>query len=506
KTIDKYRIDGFAGAGGFSVVYRGEHTIWKEPVAVKFFRVMGQAPKHVRNILLDDFVREGKLMSQLSSRSPTIVQARDVGRYRLGDDWIAFMVLEWIEGETLDDLLTREAKQRRPPRALIDIVNFLQPVAEAVAVAHDADIAHRDLKPGNIMLLSDNTGIKVLDFGIAKVMEREQLQVQLQHTNRVLNPFSPAYGAPEQFSRTNGATGPWTDVFAMALIVVEMMQNSPVLHGTLFDTAEMSCNTASRPTPRELGMDVSDEVEAVFVKALAVAVADRYRTMRDFWTALEEATLAAAPAFGMTMPRSPVVSEAPPPWVAASLSKGRIQRRWLVPVMAVGALVLGGVAALGFMRPAAPRQHHVPPTTAAAATAPRQHHVPPTTAAAAATAVVSDAADPTPAAISTAAAIVQLPNIVLVSTTAAPAATQRAPRAAAPTAQRRPSRRRPAPPPHPPSSPDATASAPLPAASAAVAAVAPATASSRPAPPPATPPPPPGESDPFDPSGFGSRD
>src|SRR5262245_23175731 len=77
---NKYRIIELAGEGGFSAVYKAEHLIWNEPVAIKFFSILEAAKSELREKLLSDFIQEGKLMSQLSSRSAAIVQARDIGK------------------------------------------------------------------------------------------------------------------------------------------------------------------------------------------------------------------------------------------------------------------------------------------------------------------------------------------------------------------------------------------------------------------------------------------
>src|ERR1035437_6274845 len=77
----KYRISHVVGEGGFSVVYKAEHTIWQQPVAIKCFKILANAPEDRRGQLLDEFIQEGKLMASLSSRSAAIVQARDVGTF-----------------------------------------------------------------------------------------------------------------------------------------------------------------------------------------------------------------------------------------------------------------------------------------------------------------------------------------------------------------------------------------------------------------------------------------
>jgi serine/threonine protein kinase len=102
--------------------------------------------------------------------------------------------------------------------------------------------------------------------------------------------FTPAYGAPEQFSRTFGATGPWTDVFAFALVLSEMVSGRDPIEGdNIAQLAFCSMNEGMRPTPRMLGAKVTDAVEAVFLKALAVNLNNRYPSAGDFWNALRVA-------------------------------------------------------------------------------------------------------------------------------------------------------------------------------------------------------------------------
>ena len=295
--VDKYRILRLAGEGGFSVVYQAEHPIWKHPVAIKFFTLLEHAEPELREHLLEDFVQEGKLMSSLSGRSAAIVQARDVGKFeRPGGSWMPYMVLEWLDGRSLEGVLEDEAIARLPPRSLTQAVQLLQPAAHALTVAHKHNVAHRDLKPANLVVLGDarepGALIKVLDFGIAKIMgEHDALNEQLQRTGQRLTAFTPSYGAPEQFSRSFGATGPWTDVHAMALILLEVVRGGEaVLHGdSLFDIGQMSCDPEHRPTPRKLGLAVSDEVEAVFAKALALRAQDRHASMGELWADMERA-------------------------------------------------------------------------------------------------------------------------------------------------------------------------------------------------------------------------
>jgi formylglycine-generating enzyme required for sulfatase activity/serine/threonine protein kinase len=293
---EKYRIERLVGEGGFAVVYRAQHAIWNQPVAIKFFNGLSSAPLDQREEFKNQFIQEGALLTELSSQTASIVQARDVGTYTSPDgQWMPYMVLEWLDGTALDELLAREQRAGTPPWALEQVITLLAQVANALDVAHGKGIAHRDIKPANIFVLGEqprlSAALKVLDFGVAKMMsDNTQLKAALAKTGMNITSFTPQYGAPEQFSRSYGATGPWTDVYALALVALEMLTGKAALDGDdLVQLAFSTGNPERRPTPRNLGVPVSDAVEAVFNKALAINPHDRYARAREFWSALEQA-------------------------------------------------------------------------------------------------------------------------------------------------------------------------------------------------------------------------
>src|SRR5580700_6489673 len=99
----KYVIERVVGDGGFAVVYLGMHVCWKRRVAIKVFRSMGDAPAEQRERLVNAFLQEGTVMADLSERCAAICQARDVGTLTTdAGDWLPYMVLEWLEGQTIE--------------------------------------------------------------------------------------------------------------------------------------------------------------------------------------------------------------------------------------------------------------------------------------------------------------------------------------------------------------------------------------------------------------------
>src|SRR3954463_10936171 len=153
---DKYRIERLVGEGGFAVVYRAMHTIWNQPVAIKFFNGLSSAPVDQREEFKNQFIQEGALLTELSSQTASIVQARDVGTYTSPDgQWMPYMVLEWLDGLALDELLDRERVAKAAPWSVEQVIKTLAQVASALDVAHGKGIAHRDIKPANLFVLGN---------------------------------------------------------------------------------------------------------------------------------------------------------------------------------------------------------------------------------------------------------------------------------------------------------------------------------------------------------------
>jgi formylglycine-generating enzyme required for sulfatase activity len=306
-VADKYAVESVVGEGGFATVYRAMHLIWKRPVALKVFKALGDVGEKDRQRLLDEFIQEGALLADLSARTAAIVQARDIGMLETSKGThVPYMVLEWLEGSTLEEVLHQEKLAGLPLRTAAEAVHLIDPAGEALALAHRKGIAHRDVKPGNIFVLGDARGdstVKLLDFGIAKVVQdAAKMSGTFAKTSGQVTSFTPAYGAPEQFSRTNGATGPWTDVFSLALILTEMITGQEALQGDDYvQLAVAAGNPDRRPTPRTLGASVSDEVERTLAKAVAVKPADRWQSAESFWGAMRQA-LKMEPMRSMTEP------------------------------------------------------------------------------------------------------------------------------------------------------------------------------------------------------------
>ena len=158
--LDKYRIDALVGLGGMGAVYYAYHSGIDRRVAFKILQPnIALSEEHVVEL----FEREAKLAGRLSHEN--IVDVNDAGRT---DEGIAYIVMEWLEGRTLDEELLRQGRFGFGRAA-----GIARQIAAALGEAHRKHVIHRDLKPGNIMLIDSPGGrdhVKVLDFGIGKAL------------------------------------------------------------------------------------------------------------------------------------------------------------------------------------------------------------------------------------------------------------------------------------------------------------------------------------------------
>ncbi|MEO8903419.1 MAG: serine/threonine-protein kinase [Polyangiaceae bacterium] len=291
-TLDgKYQVDAVVGRGGFGVVYRAHHLGFNEKVAVKCLRIPQTLSGAARDEFERNFLAEGRLLHQLSRSTAGIVQALDVGAVVSPNKlWTPFIVLEWLDGQSLDANFAERQRTGLGGRSLRGAVELLDSAARALALAHEQGIAHRDIKPANLFVaeVGGRKTLKVLDFGIAKVVsESESFSKAFEETGTSLQAFTARYGSPEQFSRRYGSTGPWSDVFSLTLVLIEAVVGHSALEGV--DAAQLfiaSADTSRRPTLRTLGVDPGDDVEAVLNTALAVDPKQRYPDAGAFWDAL----------------------------------------------------------------------------------------------------------------------------------------------------------------------------------------------------------------------------
>ncbi len=297
-----FHVERVVAEGGYGVVYRAMHSGFRAPVALKCLKVPEQLSDAQRRVFLEKFREEAELMFRLSAAIPEVVRPLHVDVLKLDDGrFVPFLALEWLEGDSLDALISKRAAADQPPLGLHRLIKLLRPVAHALSRAHNfptpegpISIVHRDLKPENIFvaIIGGAESVKILDFGIAKAKSAAS-QAAGRITGRVTDEddastFTPAYGAPEQWSpKRFGETGPWTDVWGLALTMVEAISGAPPIDGDNYVMRKIALDDMRRPTPEAMGVAVPPEVERVFQRALAVDPKGRIKDMEGFWSALE---------------------------------------------------------------------------------------------------------------------------------------------------------------------------------------------------------------------------
>lgn len=293
----KYRVDRLVAEGGFGIVYKAHHLALGMPVALKILRPALSAEQDAFVELMSQFMEEASVLSRL--RGASVVAVMDAGVASVGSQpaGLPWMALEWLEGETLKEHLARRRGQGG--RTMAESMELLRPVLEAIAEAHELKVAHRDIKPSNIMLVPTKGGasLRVLDFGIAKIMtvDGDRASNGETATDAGSRAFTPASAAPEQLSGSR--TGPWTDVYALGLLLTELLTDRPPVAAYDANERYRVAFAKERPTPGRMGIDVGPW-EAVLTRALAVRPSDRQHDARALLDELEAALATATGTAG----------------------------------------------------------------------------------------------------------------------------------------------------------------------------------------------------------------
>lgn len=245
---NKYRVDAMVGQGGMGAVFRAWDVRLERAVAIKVVRgdLLGDPDSRER------FRRESQIVARL--QHPSVVTVFDYGT--LGDG-AAFLVMEFVPGEDLRQLLKRE-RRLTPARA----AELLAGIAGGVDSAHRAGVFHRDLKPENILLPDSGTGPKVVDFGVAKLHTGAAAGGTLTGAGTIVG--TPAYMAPEQL-RGESVDGR-ADVFSLGVMTFEMLTGKlPYGGASLFD---IGMKQAAGPAAIDMS-DVPGPMAAAIRRAIA---------------------------------------------------------------------------------------------------------------------------------------------------------------------------------------------------------------------------------------------
>lgn len=288
-----WRAERLVHVGTLSHVYEARRVTDGRKAVIKCYVGLSELPEGMRDNVRETFIRVGREVARIARTHDGVVRP-------LGGGWVALdggaeipcIILEWLKGTTLEALLDREGGRFR--RTAGEVLTLMEAPMAALAAAHRAGLVHRDIKPSNFYVDGDaiepGVRIRILDLSLAKPCRTPEDSVP----RRNVLFMTPHYAAPEQFRGDDPMIGPWTDVFGLALVLTELMASTgPALPGeTIASLREASEDRESRPTPRSLGLDVPNAVEAVFRRALAVDVSERFADAGAFVRSLRGAVSA----------------------------------------------------------------------------------------------------------------------------------------------------------------------------------------------------------------------
>lgn len=296
---EKYLIEELIKRGGMGSVYRGKHILMDKTVAIKVLR----PSLAVDDAVVARFSREAKAASRISH--PHAVNVTDFGEAENG---VVFLVMEYLDGRTLKEIIRSEG-----PMALPRVVEIVRQVAGALDAAHSQGVVHRDLKSDNIML-SQTAGAdwaKVLDFGIAKIQQPESFaDADLTAPNLVVG--TPQYMSPEQCSQA-GTIDARSDIYSLGVIVFEMLAGHVPFTGESPTVIMMKQVQDRAPSIMADRPELPPAIDQILTKVLAKQPADRFQSAGELSEALAQTTetVAAANANPVadTVANAPVVED-----------------------------------------------------------------------------------------------------------------------------------------------------------------------------------------------------
>ena len=283
ERLGPYEIVGELGAGGMGRVYKARDTRLNRAVAIKILsgRLTNDPEFH------DRFQREARAISALDH--PRICPLHDVGVYR----GAAFLVMPFLEGETLADRLTRGAMP------LAEVLSVAIDIGDALDAAHSAGIIHRDVKPGNIMLTK--SGARLLDFGLSKIAsvatadDAAQLPtVPVTGTAHGVILGTPQYMSPEQL--TSGQADARGDLFALGAVIYEMATGQCAFAGSSSAIVIAAILDFEPPPVSRARTSIPAAVDHIVARCLRKDRMQRWQTARDLVAELKWVAASAASA------------------------------------------------------------------------------------------------------------------------------------------------------------------------------------------------------------------
>jgi len=294
-TVNGYVVRGKLGAGGMGIVYAGDHPVIGKRAAIKVLRPeIAENEEQVKRL-----VSEARAVNAVGHRG--II---DVFGYDTLPDGRQCIVMEYLDGEPLADMLARNKKEKRV-MPIPQVMVVLEEMLSALGAAHSAGVIHRDLKPSNIFLCKQRDGmsyVKLLDFGIAKL----GVLGATPQTRASMLVGTPSYMAPEQ--ARGGPVSPAMDLYAVGIIAFEMLTGELPFTGESVVEVLMKHAEEPPPKPSSILMSIPDDLDELVTKLLAKEPKDRYQSadeVREFVTRIRKSlSESTARSIGLSIGRS----------------------------------------------------------------------------------------------------------------------------------------------------------------------------------------------------------
>ncbi len=229
---------------------------------------------------IERFYREARAMATV--HHPHLCQVYDAGE----EDGYHYLTMAYIDGQTLDEQIAGQ------PLSQPEAVRLVRTLALAIHAAHKAGVVHRDLKPADVMISRDGEPF-ITDFGLA--LRDAVTESDITHSGMIVG--SPAYMAPEQVEADNNRIGPHTDVYALGVMLYQLLTGRRPFEGKGLSVPGLISSGASPPPPSQFA-DISPSLESACLKAMAHRINDRFQSAADL-----AATLADCPKPASTQPR-----------------------------------------------------------------------------------------------------------------------------------------------------------------------------------------------------------
>jgi serine/threonine protein kinase/Tfp pilus assembly protein PilF len=270
EQIGKYKVQTKLGAGGMGEVFLARDEQLDRQVVLKFL----SAEFSDNADLLQRFKQEARAASALNH--PNIITIYEIGESN--NRW--FIATEYIKGQTLREVL------KNSPLSINKVIEIVQQICQALIAAHSAGIIHRDIKPENIMLRDDGL-VKVLDFGLAKLTEKSQQEIDSEAQTRAHVKTSAgmilgtiAYMSPEQARGV--AIDKRTDIWSLGIVLYEMLTGSSPFEGETTSDIIASILKTETPSVQSFKHQVSPQLEQIVFKALQKDLNQRYQNLKEF--------------------------------------------------------------------------------------------------------------------------------------------------------------------------------------------------------------------------------